>query len=236
MGEFLLQYIAGNNTYCASHLLLQNTSNKLHLFSLFRPFNNPTETYRYYSLPFCHEHSSEAQEVEEAESENVATAARLLERQQGAIRHRQRLGESIVGDRRESSPYEVTFGDNVEWRLLCKEIMHEKSLKKFKDAIHNNYFFEMFVEDLPMWGYIGDVVDEDFLIGEVEGSKTFLFPHLHFKLGYNNDQVVSAKVTTDVSMRRKGYCVAREIAWCSYCNSDLYSFSILLLDKDGSPS
>lgn len=69
---------------------------------------------------------------------------------------------------------------------------------KFKEAIHNNYFFEMFVEDLPMWGYVGDFVNEDLLMGEVEGSKTYLFPHLQFHLGFNNDQIVSAKVTTDV--------------------------------------
>jgi hypothetical protein len=54
------------------------------------------------------------------------------------------------------------------------------------------------VEDLPMWGYIGDISDEDVILGEVEGSQTFLFPHLHFFLGYNKDQIVSAKVTTDV--------------------------------------
>jgi hypothetical protein len=54
----------------------------------------------------------------------------------------------------------------------------------------------MFVEDLPMWSYFGDVV------GKVKDSKTFLFPHLHFKLGYSSrtDQIVSARVTTDVSV------------------------------------
>lgn len=83
--------------------------------------------------------------------------------------------------------------------MLCKVLLKPNDLKKFKDAIHENYYYEMFVEDLPMWGYIGDFSDEDFLIGEVSGSSTYLFPHLHFQLGYNKDQIVSAKVTTDVS-------------------------------------
>lgn len=116
----------------------------------------------------------------------------------GSLRHKQRFGESIVGDRRESSPYEISYLDSVEWRLLCKKKLVKADLQKLKDAIHNNYFFEMFVEDLPMWGYIGDTADEDIIVGEVEGSKTFLFTHLHFNLGYNNNQIVSAKVTTDV--------------------------------------
>jgi hypothetical protein len=116
----------------------------------------------------------------------------------GALRHKQRMGESIVGDRRETSPYEISFQDTVEWRLLCQTTLYKTELEKFKEAIHNNYFFEMFIEDLPMWGYVGDATDEDFLIGEVEGSKTYIFPHLHFFLGYNKDQIVAAKVTTDV--------------------------------------
>lgn len=171
------------------------------------PFNNPTETYRYYSLPFCHEHSTEEEEAEAAQEEDVELAAlesvKGLDRVKrlGSLRHKQRFGESIVGDRRETSPYEISYLDSVKWRLLCKKKLVTEDLQKLKDAIHNNYFFEMFVEDLPMWGYIGDTADEDIIVGEVEGSKTFLFTHLHFDLGYNNNQVVSAKVTTDVSNR-----------------------------------
>jgi hypothetical protein len=166
------------------------------------PFNNPTETYRYYSMPFCHTHSSVEEEKNVAAQENVElNHEHKHEKRQGAVRHRLRMGESLVGDRRETAPYEVTFMDSVEWRLLCKKELGNEELVKLKDAIHSNYFFEMFVEDLPMWGYIGDVANEDLIIGEVEGSKTYLFPHLHFYLGYNGDQIVAAKVTTDMDRR-----------------------------------
>lgn len=125
-------------------------------------------------------------------------------KREGAVRHGQRLGESIVGDRRETSPYEISFMDSIDWRLLCKRTFDKDELEQFKHAIHNNYFFEMFVEDLPMWGYIGDAAtDEDYFLGEVEGtSKTYLFPHLHFYIGYNEDQIVATKVTTDVRTRK----------------------------------
>ena len=156
-------------------------------------------------MPFCHQHATEEEEQQAAEEEQVdLDLPSKGEKRKGALRHKQRLGESIVGDRRETSPYELTFMDSVDWRLLCKTSLGKKELAKFKEAIHNNYFFEFFVEDLPMWGYIGDVADEDFLIGEVEGSKTYLFPHLHFHLGYNGDQIVAAKVTTDVSLYLEG--------------------------------
>lgn len=164
----------------------------------YRPFSNPTETYRYYSLPFCHQHSTEEEEKLAAEEENVNIERLEQEKRQGALRHKLRMGESFVGDRRESSPYEITFLDSVDWRLLCQINLDTEQLNKFKEAIHNSYFFEMFVEDLPMWGYVGDAPDEDFLMG----SKTFLFPHLQFHLGYNKDmQIVSARLTTDMDRR-----------------------------------
>ena len=130
-----------------------------------------------------------------------ATSRRIMGDRVGAERHKQRLGESIAGDRRETSPYELSFQDDIEWRLLCKTTLGTKELSKFKEAIHNNYFFEMFIEDLPMWGYIGDIEDEDAILGETEGSRTYLFPHLHFKIGTNNAQIVSVVVTTERDRR-----------------------------------
>jgi hypothetical protein len=57
----------------------------------------------------------------------------------------------------------------------------------------------MLVEDLPMWGYVGDVPDDEFLYGQLTGTESILlFPHLHFKFGTNGDQIVSATIKTDL--------------------------------------
>jgi hypothetical protein len=69
----------------------------------------------------------------------------------GAIKHGQRLGQSLVGDARETSPYQITFLDIIDWRLLCTKTLTSLELSAFKKAITNFYFFEMFVEDIPMW-------------------------------------------------------------------------------------
>jgi hypothetical protein len=185
----------------------------LPVFFDFRPFNNPTETYRYYSLPFCDKHALEEEEADAALEENVDLPEVEKQKREGAIRHQQRLGESIVGDRRESSPYEISFGDNFEFRLLCKKHLKPKDIVAFQEAIANNYFFEMFIEDLPMWGYIGDVTDEDLTSGE----RTFLFTHLHFYVGHNLNQIVAAKVTTDVSST----CALIDLRMCT----SIFSYS-----------
>jgi len=183
------------------------------------PFNNPTETYRYYSLPFCRKHADESEHQQAAEEmvdvggaggddaafdegpKTVLSGRRIKGDRAGGEMHKQRLGESIAGDRRETSPYELSYQDDVEWRLLCKTTLDKRDLEKLKEAIHNNYFFEMFVEDLPVWGYIGDFEDEDALFGETDASHTYLFPHLHFKVGTNKDRIVSATVTTERDRR-----------------------------------
>ena len=136
------------------------------------PFNNPTETYPYYSLPYCR---------------NTG--------RQRAIKHD--LGEFLLGDRKMESHYEITFRDDFTWRTLCSKEMSGEEMRRFRDAIEDDYYFEMFVDDLPMWGFVGVEEGSDILVGHLEGSRTFLFPHIQFTFGYNGDRIVSAQLSTN---------------------------------------
>jgi len=155
---------ASLGAHYAAHEPLQVIANKV------GPFNNPSETYEYYSLPFC---------------------------SRSKKRRREDFGERLVGDRKVVSPYEITFLDNVPWRLLCEQSFSQVELRMFTHAIENDYYFEMFIEDLPMWGYIGEVEGEDVLLGHLETVRRYIYPHLHFSIGYNTDQVVSVNVSTN---------------------------------------
>mmetsp|Transcript_14978 Transcript_14978/g.19436 ORF Transcript_14978/g.19436 Transcript_14978/m.19436 type:complete len:158 (+) Transcript_14978:54-527(+) len=112
------------------------------------PFNNPSETYEYYTLPFCR------------------TAGKQK-------RHHHELGEYLVGDRKVTSPYQVSFLDNVQWFLLCEKTLPSEDVRMFANAIEDDYYFEMFIEDLPMWGYIGEVEGEELLLGHLETAHRF---------------------------------------------------------------
>ena len=35
----------------------------------------------------------------------------------------------------------------------------------------------------------------------IQGARVYLYPHLHFVIGFNNDQIVTANVTTDAKRR-----------------------------------
>lgn len=149
------------------------------------PFNNPTETYpvrfcwvikldlfnlsllfiltvQFYSLPFCTKTGRQ-------------------------VPHKQDLGETLSGSHKITTPYDVTFLDPVPWRSLCEEYLSTvevncvwqalfstaavtclfpPQLKEFKDAIEDDFFFEMLIDDLPVWGYIGEVRRIDHSVGD----------------------------------------------------------------------
>lgn len=49
-----------------------------------------------------------------------------------------------------------------------------------------------------MWSYVGEVAHEEFLLGKsIQGARVYLYPHFHFSLGFNNDQIVAINITAD---------------------------------------
>lgn len=140
------------------------------------PFNNPSETYHYYSLPFC-----------PGDSLNMK-------------RHED-FGERLLGDIKVVSPYEVRFLDSVTWRTLCTQSFSQEDLRLFTNAIENEYYFEMFIDNLPMWGYVGQISGQKVLLGNLEPVHRYIYTHLVFSIGYNGDQIVSVNVTTKPDQR-----------------------------------
>lgn len=118
------------------------------------PYNNPQETYNYYSLPFCHP------------SENAA-------HKWGG------LGEVLGGNELIDSQIDIKFqsmwtgcylciliyvvglmdlfvffffgAENVDRATICQLELDDQKVKQFKDAIENSYWFEFF---MGMFGII----------------------------------------------------------------------------------
>ncbi|CAL9167999.1 unnamed protein product, partial [Musa hybrid cultivar] len=118
------------------------------------PFHNPSETYRFYDLPFCTpEHVTDKKEA---------------------------LGEVLNGDRLVDAPYELNFREDKQSKSLCKKHM-SKDVTKLRNAVSKNYYFQMFYDDLPLWGFLGRI-DKN----KVDSSenKYLLFKHIQFDILY----------------------------------------------------
>jgi len=133
------------------------------------PYNNPTETYSYYSLPHC-----KPEDVEH---------------------HNHKLGEVLSGDRKKSTDYSLEFGVDVDWVMLCHKTLSEAHIKKFYAAIDRDYYFELFLDGLPIWGYLGEYDTDNLFLEHTSIARHFLYTHLHFDIGHNDNRVVAVNVS-----------------------------------------
>ncbi|CAF2040296.1 unnamed protein product, partial [Brassica rapa subsp. trilocularis] len=99
------------------------------------PYNNPQETYNYYSLPFCRK------------TEN-------------GIHKWGGLGEVLGGNELIDSQIDIKFlstmgcHKNVDRSVICHLELDEAKVKHFKDAIENSYWFELFMGMYHIYLYI----------------------------------------------------------------------------------
>nr|CAN77106.1 hypothetical protein VITISV_037096 [Vitis vinifera] len=84
------------------------------------PYNNPQETYNYFSLPFCHP--------------------------PGNAGHKWGgLGEVLGGNELIDSQIDMKFKKNVERTTICIIELDAAKVKQFRDAIGKSYWFEFFI-------------------------------------------------------------------------------------------
>ncbi|XP_010554368.1 PREDICTED: transmembrane 9 superfamily member 2 [Tarenaya hassleriana] len=133
------------------------------------PFHNPSETYRYFDLPFC---------VPD-----------------GVKEKKEALGEVLNGDRLVSAPYKLNFGEEKDSEVYCRKKLSKDDVKQFRRAVEKDYYFQMYYDDLPIWGFIGKVDKE----GKADPSefKYFLYKHIQFEILYNKDRVIEISARMD---------------------------------------
>ncbi|EGG15974.1 TM9 protein B [Cavenderia fasciculata] len=131
------------------------------------PYSNPTETYEYYSLPFCKpEH----------------------------IKHKKsKLGEILQGDSAVLSDYKLPFKTNFQSKVLCEMTLTKENIDTFKKAIREYYYAEMIYDDLPIFGHIGTFQDDP----TSPATRYVLFTHLPFKIEFNNNQIIRIELDTN---------------------------------------
>ncbi|KAI9118143.1 hypothetical protein K1719_010475 [Acacia pycnantha] len=135
------------------------------------PFHNPSETYRYFDLPFC-------------------VPAHVEEKKEA-------LGEVLNGDRLVVAPYTLPFLVDKEPESICRKKLTRKEVAKFRAAVLKDYFFQMYYDDLPIWGFLGKFDNEEGKEDDPTMSKVYLFNHLHFEILYNNDRIIDVIVRND---------------------------------------
>ncbi|KAK5830506.1 Putative phagocytic receptor 1b [Gossypium arboreum] len=134
------------------------------------PLNNPSETYQYYELPFCGPDP--------------------------VVKKEESLGEVLSGDRLTTALYKLNFRENKVAETLCHKKLEGDDVAKFRDAVINDFYFQMYYDDLPFWGFVGKIEEDSWTL-EKKSLKYFLFKHVQFDVLYNGNQIIEVHAIGD---------------------------------------
>jgi transmembrane 9 superfamily protein 3 len=143
------------------------------------PFNNPTETYPYYSkkVPVC----------DRAAELNVDHKEFHYNRIEG-------LGSILQGNDIKNSGIPVKFKQSQAKSNLCTMTIDYDQSAALVRSIEEKYWYQMYVDDLPLWGMVGD------MLGESENSrelKPHIYTHKSFSFAYNDNRVIEVNLTSE---------------------------------------
>lgn len=134
------------------------------------PFTNPSETYEYFSLPYC--------------------------QPAGGIKWKTLgIGEVVDSNRMASTSYKLNFQTARKNEAICEKTLTSDDVEKFRKAVIDDWYFQMYYDDLPVWGFIGKT--EKIIKNGESHYRYFLFTHIDFDVTYNADHVIEISVSTD---------------------------------------
>ncbi|KAI9282372.1 hypothetical protein BC943DRAFT_344053 [Umbelopsis sp. AD052] len=147
------------------------------------PMNNWQETYDYYQLPFCHGDSP-------------------------VQHHHETLGEALQGMDLINSGIPMAFLVPARDEPICTATLQHRDIDLFRYAIANKYWYQMFIDDLPLWGRVGRMVDNE-IDAEQDNPDTdddgaiaeYIYTHKIFTIGYNEDRIIEINLTDSNPIR-----------------------------------
>jgi len=129
------------------------------------PYHNRQETYGYFTLPFCRGPKDSISHYHET------------------------IAEALQGTELDFSGLQIDFMVNRGKKPYCEVALDDENLKAFLYAVKNHYWYQMYLDDLPIWGIVGEIDDK--------GENYYVWSHKKFEIGYNEDQIVDVNLTSE---------------------------------------
>ncbi|CAD5123825.1 DgyrCDS12133 [Dimorphilus gyrociliatus] len=129
------------------------------------PYHNRQETYEYFSLPFC------------------------AGKKKSISHYHETLGEALQGVELEFSGLDIDYKIDVAKTTYCENQLTEENHRAFIYAVKNHYWYQMYIDDLPIWGIVGEIDDG--------GEGYYIWTHKKFDIGFNGKQIVDVNLTSE---------------------------------------
>ncbi|KAF5406029.1 Transmembrane 9 superfamily member [Paragonimus heterotremus] len=121
------------------------------------PYRNRQETYPYFSLPFCRGPKESIEHAHET------------------------LGEALLGIELQYSGIDIRFKVDISKTTICEITVTESVYEKLRSATANQYWYQMYLDDLPIWSVVGELSTS---------NEPFIWTHKQLDIGYNGNQIV----------------------------------------------
>ncbi|GMT32006.1 hypothetical protein PFISCL1PPCAC_23303, partial [Pristionchus fissidentatus] len=130
------------------------------------PYDNPHETYHYYSLPLC--------------------------RPEKIVHHSLSLGQVLDGDRMADSAFDLKFDKPSSFVSLCgKQRLSAVDVGALVEAIEKMYYAELIIDDLKVHHFLGSVLEATVFPHE---HRVFLYTHYELEVEHNEGHVISVHI------------------------------------------
>lgn len=132
------------------------------------PYNNPQETYNYYYLPFC------------------KPSAEKAKHKWGG------LGEVLQGNELIDGQLDILFRTDKKKTSICSQKLTKDDAEDFNDAVARHYWYEFFVDELPVWGFVGPPPEHT-----DDSSTRYIYTHKTFDIAYNGNNIIHVNLTSE---------------------------------------
>lgn len=107
------------------------------------------------------------------------------------------LREALNGDRLVSAPYKLEFLVEKDSQVLCRKNLTREEVSLFRSVIAKDYYYQMYFDDLPIWGFIGRTMQQEG--SDINEYRYFIMNNIQFEILYSEDRVIEVHVRTDTN-------------------------------------
>lgn len=102
------------------------------------------------------------------------------------------LGEVLQGNELIDSQLEFKFRTDQAKAPICSLTLSAEDAEEFADAVARHYWYEFFMDDLPIWGFVGPPPEQ------TQGdTNVYIYTHKTFDIAYNGNSVIHVNLTSE---------------------------------------
>jgi transmembrane 9 superfamily protein 3 len=104
-----------------------------------------------------------------------------------------------------SFPFRSSVAETIDHAPVCSMTLDEAGAQLMAYAVSNHYWYQLYLDELPIWGMVGEIMADEDVLSEIESQTgphgiadaTFLYTHKSFTIGYNGNQIVEVNMTSE---------------------------------------